>query len=146
MKVGDYRPDDSSEEIDIVVRLPVQYRTVGQLDDIRIQTTAGLVPIANFVNRVPKQKIGLLRRTDGNRAVTVKADVAPGLLVDDKVREIRAWLAPQELHHSIAIEFKGEDEEPKEASDFLGQDSAAAPFLLALILVAPKSDVSGERG
>src|SRR3546814_6278831 len=46
----------SSEEIDIVVRLPVQYRTVGQLDDIRIQTTAGLVPIANFVDRVPKAR------------------------------------------------------------------------------------------
>src|SRR3546814_1034805 len=55
MKIGEYRPDDSSEEIDIVVRLPVQYRTVGQLDDIRIQTTAGLVPIANFVDRVPQQ-------------------------------------------------------------------------------------------
>src|SRR3546814_11026949 len=56
MKIGEYRPDDSSEEIDIVVRLPVQYRTVGQLDDIRIQTTAGLVPIANFVDRVPKAR------------------------------------------------------------------------------------------
>ncbi|HEY9549744.1 MAG TPA: efflux RND transporter permease subunit, partial [Kiloniellaceae bacterium] len=135
MKIGEYRPDDSSEEIDIVVRLPVQYRTVGQLDDIRIQTTAGLVPIANFVDRVPKQKIGLLRRTDGNRAVTVKADVSPGLLVDDKVREIRAWLATQEFHPSIAIEFKGEDEEQKAASDFLGKAFAVALFLMAIILV-----------
>src|SRR3546814_13858421 len=84
MKVGEYRPDDSSEEIDIVVRLPVQYRTVGQLDDIRIQTTAGLVPIANFVDRVPKQQIGLLRRTDGNRAVTGQAAVAPGLSADGR--------------------------------------------------------------
>src|SRR3546814_1152987 len=84
MKIGEYRPDDSSEEIDIVVRLPVQYRTVGQLDDIRIQTTAGLVPIANFVDRVPKQKIGMLRRTDGNRAVTGKADVAPGLRTEER--------------------------------------------------------------
>src|SRR3546814_13270884 len=110
-----------------------QYRTVGQLDDIRRQTTAGLVPIANFVDRVPKQKIGLLRRTDGNRAVTVKADVAPGLLVDDKVREIRAWLATQEFHPGITIEFKGEDEEQKAASDFLGKALAVALFPMAKI-------------
>src|SRR3546814_20132945 len=113
MKIGEYRPDDSSEEIDIVVRLPVQYRTVGQLDDIRLQTTAGLVPIANFVDRVPKQKIGLLRRTDGNRAVTVKADVSPGLLVDDTLRALRAGLATQELHTGITITVKDGDEEEK---------------------------------
>src|SRR3546814_18826186 len=76
----------------------------------------------------------LLRRTDGNRAVTVKADVAPGLLADDKVREIRAWLATQEFHPSIAIEFKGEDEEQKAASDFLGKAFAVALFLMAIIL------------
>ena len=68
MKLGDYRPDDSSEEIDIVVRLPEQYRNIEQLDRIRIQTSAGLVPISNFVTRVAKQKFGLLKRTDGRRA------------------------------------------------------------------------------
>src|SRR3546814_817442 len=79
--------------------------------------------------------MGRLRRTDGNRAGTVKADGAPGLLVDDKVREIRAWLATQEFHPSIAIEFKGEDEEQKAASDFLGKAFAVALFLMAIILV-----------
>src|SRR3546814_14115750 len=106
MKIGEYRPDDSSEEIDIVVRLPVQYRTVGQLDDIRLQTTAGLVTIANFVDRVPKQKIGLLRRTDGNRAVTGKADVAPGLLVADNVSVITALLATKDSRPRIKTTIK----------------------------------------
>jgi multidrug efflux pump len=135
MKLGEYRPDDSSEEIDIVVRLPQQYRTIAQLDQIRMQTSAGLVPISNFVTRLPKQKVGLLRRTDGNRAMTVKADVAPGLLADDKVRQVRAWLATESFDPRISIEFKGEDEEQKEASDFLGKAFGVALFLMAIILV-----------
>jgi len=135
MKLGEHRPDDSSEEIDMVVRLPAPYRTVEQLDRIRIQTTAGLVPIANFVKRVPKPKVGQLRRTDGNRAMTVKADVAPGLLVDDKVQEVRAWLAGENFDPRVNIEFKGEDEEQKAASDFLGKAFAVALFLMAIILV-----------
>src|SRR3546814_8101841 len=77
----------------------------------------------------------LLRRADGNRAMTVKADVAPGLLVDDKVREVRAWLAGQALDPRINTEFKGEDEEQKEASAFLGKAFAVALFLMAIILV-----------
>ena len=135
MKLGDYRPDDSSEEIDIVVRLPAAYRTIAQLDRIRMQTSAGLVPISNFVTRVPKQKVGLLKRTDGNRAMTVKADVADGLLPDDKVKQVRAWLATQDFDPHVSIEFKGEDEEQKEASAFLGKAFGVALFLMAIILV-----------
>jgi multidrug efflux pump len=135
MKLGEYRPDDSSEEIDIVVRLPEQYRTIEQLDQIRIQTSAGLVPVANFVKREPKPRVGLLRRVDGNRAMTVKADVAPGLLVDDKVQQVRSWLAGQDLDPRITLEFKGEDEEQKAARDFLGKAFAVALFLMAIILV-----------
>ena len=135
MKLGDYRPDDSTEEIDIVVRLPVQYRNIEQLDRIRIQTSAGLVPISNFVTREAKPKVGLLKRTDSRRAMTVKADVAEGLLVDDKVQEIRAWLAGQDFNSRLAIEFKGEDEEQKAAQDFLGKAFGVALFLMAIILV-----------
>ncbi|MEQ9606312.1 MAG: efflux RND transporter permease subunit, partial [Kiloniellaceae bacterium] len=135
MKLGEYRPDDSSEEIDIVVRLPEAYRTIEQLDRIRMQTSAGLVPISNFVTRLPKQKVGQLKRTDGNRAMTVKADVAPGLLVDDKVQQVRGWLASQQFDPRLTFQFKGEDEEQKAASDFLGKAFAVALFLMAIILV-----------
>ena len=135
MKLGEYRPDDSSEEIDIVVRLPEQYRNIEQLDLIRMQTSAGLIPISNFVTRVAKPKVGLLKRTDSRRATTIKADVAPGLLVDDKVQEIRAWLAGEDFDPLLTITFKGEDEEQKAASAFLGKAFAVALFMMAIILV-----------
>src|SRR3546814_17011273 len=118
MKLGQYRPDDSSEDIYIAVRLPEQYRTAEQLDPIRMQTPMGLVPIAHFVERMPKPPLGLLRRADGNRALTVKADVAPGLLVDDQVRGGSAWLPGQALDPPSHIHVNDEDGEQQEAWAF----------------------------
>ncbi len=135
MKLGEFRPDDSSDEIDIVVRLPAQFRSVEHLDRIRIQTRAGMVPISNFVTREAKPKVAMLRRTDGNRTMVVKADVAPGLLVDDKVQEIRSWLDQQERDPRLAITFKGEDEEQQAAQQFLLKAFAVALFMMAIILV-----------
>lgn len=134
-KLGEFRPDDSNEEIDIVVRLPRTYRNIDQLDRIRIQTDAGLIPISNFVTRTPKPKVGLLRRTDGNRVMTVKADVEPGLLADDKVTEVREWLETADISPRVEITFKGEDEEQKAAQEFLTKAFIVALFMMAIILV-----------
>jgi len=134
-KLGEYRPDDADEEIDIVVRLPERFRNVEHLDEIRVQTPAGVVPISNFVTRSAKPKVTLLRRVDASRAMTVKADVAPGLLVDDKTRQIRQWLAGVQLDPRVRIQFKGEDEEQQAAQAFLSKAFMVALFLMAIILV-----------
>ncbi len=135
MDLGDYRPDYSDEEVDIVVRLPGTFRNIEQLDHIRVQTKSGLVPISNFVTRTAQPRTGLLHRVGGHRVMTVKADVAPGLLVDDKVREIREWLATAKLDPGVRIEFKGEDEEQSAAQAFLMKAFGVAIFLMAIILV-----------
>ena len=75
MKLDGYRPDDSKEEIDIVVRLTEGERTVDFLDQLRVQTPSGPVPISNFVTREAQPKVSTLNRVDGQRTVTVKADV-----------------------------------------------------------------------
>lgn len=134
-KLGEFRPDDSNEEIDIVVRLPRIYRNIDQLDHIRIQTESGQTPISNFVTRTPKPKVGLLRRTDGNRVMTVKADVVPGLLADDKVTQVREWLQSAQINPRVEISFKGEDEEQKQAQEFLMKAFIVALFMMAIILV-----------
>jgi multidrug efflux pump len=135
MKLGEYRPDASDEEIDIVVRLPREYRTIEQLNRIRVQTAAGLIPISNFVTLEPKAKVDQLRRVDGSRVMTVKAEVADGLLADTKVRELKAWLGEQTIDPRVQVTFKGEDEEQKEAQAFLVKAFGVAIFLMAIILV-----------
>jgi multidrug efflux pump len=136
LKIGAYRPDDSDDEIDIMVRYPEGERRLSQLDGVRVVTDAGAIPISNFVTMVAQQKVGTLHRTGGQRVVTVQADVAPGVLPDDKVREIRAWLAEAApLDGRIGVGFAGEDEEQKEAEAFLGKAFGVALFLIAIILL-----------
>jgi multidrug efflux pump len=135
IKAGEYRPDDSDEEIDIRVRYPADYRTIDMLDAIRISTAAGAVPVGNFVELVAKPRVGSVFRTDSRRVMTIKADVADGVLADDMVRQIQAWLPTAGLDPRIEVRFKGEDQEQKKAQAFLVKAFALAVFLMAIILV-----------
>ena len=134
-KIGEYRPDDSEDEIDIRVRFPTIDRTVTGLNAVRINTASGAVPVSNFVKREARQKTGMLSRVDGLRVVTVKADVDEGILADDKLRELQDWLKQSPLDSRIQVDFKGEDEEQAKAQAFLGKAFLVALFLMALILV-----------
>ena len=135
LKISDYRPDDSDEEIDLVVRYPERYRTIDELDRIRIPAAAGIVPIGNFVERRARPRTGTLRRVDAMREITVRADVLPGVLADDKVREIEGWIATEGLDPRIEWAFRGEDEEQQQAREFLTKAFGIALFVMALILV-----------
>ncbi len=135
LKLSDYRPNDADEEIDIIARFPYESRTIDKLDQIKIKTSKGLVPIGNYVTRVPKPKTGLLRRVDAKRIAFVMADVENDVLPDNKVREIKTWLAVANIDPAIDVVFKGEDEEQKAAKAFLSKAFAIALFIMALILV-----------
>ncbi|MCB1650380.1 MAG: efflux RND transporter permease subunit, partial [Pseudomonadales bacterium] len=56
--MGEYRPDDTEEEVDIRVRYPAEYRGLEQLDTIRISTANGPVPVSSFITRTPQPKVG----------------------------------------------------------------------------------------
>ncbi len=134
-KIGDYRPDDSADEIEIRVRFPESDRTVTGLSEVRVSTAAGSVPVSNFVVREARQKTGMLKRVDGFRVITVKADVDDGVLADAKLQELESWLVESPLDPRIQVTFKGEDEEQAKAKAFLGKAFLVALFVMGLILV-----------
>jgi len=135
LKITDYRPDDSDEEVDVVVRYPEAYRTLEQIDRIRMETEFGLVPLDNFIERRAEPKTGQIRRVDTREAITVKADVKAGVLPTDKVAELRDWLETRPLPEGIEATFKGEDEEQQAAQAFLMKAFGVALFIMAIILV-----------
>ncbi|MEQ8195175.1 MAG: efflux RND transporter permease subunit, partial [Rhodospirillales bacterium] len=135
IKLSEYRPDDAEDEVEIRVRYPREYRTISQLDNIRLSSDTGRVPIGNFVERVAKPRTGIVRRSDAKRVFSVSADVAEGVLADDKVREIRTWLKTANLDPRIRVTFKGEDEEQNKAKAFLMKAFGVALFIMAIILV-----------
>jgi multidrug efflux pump len=67
--------------------------------------------------------------------MAVKADVVEGVLADDKVTELREWIATAPLPAGVSYVFKGEDEEQAAASAFLTKAFAVALFIMAIILV-----------
>ena len=135
VNVGGYRPDDTDDEVEIRVRFPFDERRIDQLDRLRVATRDGAVPITNFVTREAVPRTGTIHRTDGLRVLKVEADVDEGVLVDDKVTEIKALIANAGLDPRIAVKFRGEDEEQRRAEAFLLKAFGAALFVMAIILV-----------
>jgi len=135
MKIGEYRPDDTDDEIDIRVRYPTQYRSLEQIDKLRVPSGLGMVPMGTFVTRTPVQKVGTISRSDMRRVLDVKADLAPGVLADDMVRQIRDLVPKLQLDPMIDITFKGEDRDQREAMAFLEKALVIAVFVIAIILV-----------
>ncbi|MFQ6024201.1 MAG: efflux RND transporter permease subunit [Acidiferrobacterales bacterium] len=135
VKLAEYRPDDTDEEVDIRVRFPDYDRSIDQLDRLRVPTRDGVVPISNFVSRAAAPKVGVLDRSDGRRVMKVEAELIEGVLADDKVRQIRQRLQEQPLDPRIDISFKGEDEEQRAAGAFLIKALGVALFVMAIILV-----------
>jgi len=133
--LGEYRPDDADEALDIRIRFPYDERSLDQLDELRVPTRVGQVPISNFVSFEPAPKVGTIRRVDGHRVMTIKADVATGRLADGQVQRIRAALPEAELPAGVGVRFQGEAKEMREASSFLSQAFAAAIFIMLIVLV-----------
>jgi multidrug efflux pump len=135
IKVTDYRPDDADDEVDIRVRFPYSERNLGQLDQLRVSTPTGMIPINNFVSIKPAPKSGTLTRVDARRVITIRADVAQGVLPDNQLKGLQSVLAETQLDPEVTIRFKGEDEDQREAMEFLMGAFVSAIFLMALVLV-----------
>ncbi|OUD10646.1 acriflavine resistance protein B [Marivivens niveibacter] len=74
------RVDSSDEEVEIRVRLPEQDRVLSTLDSLKVRTTAGLVPLSNFITRTPVPQLAQIDRIDQKRYFNVKAGVADGFV------------------------------------------------------------------
>jgi len=135
IQVADYRPDSSDEEVDIRVRFPADSRNLDQLMQLKIHTPMGMVPLSNFVELEPAPKTGALNRVDSRRVITIQADPAEGVLVNDLVVQLQQRLEGLNLPPEVRLTFKGEDEEQAETGAFLSSAFTIAIFLMALILI-----------
>ncbi|MFT7267512.1 MAG: multidrug efflux pump [Porticoccus sp.] len=135
IKVTDYRPDDNDDEVDVMVRFPASDRHLGQLDQLRISTAAGMIPIRNFVTIQPAPKSGSITRVNAHRTITLKADVAEDVLPDTQLKALVKILKSTNPDPQVYIHFKGEDKEKREAMQFLLGAFLTALILMALVLV-----------
>lgn len=147
--VGKYRPDDVDDEVDIRVRYPSQARGVHALDNLRVTTPNGMVPISNFVTLKPEQQVSSIERYDGHRVYHVRANLKPQctasiktgclqqpILPSAEVAKLKTWINAQPFPRDVRVTFKGADEQQNESGAFLIEAAFLAFFLIAIVLLA----------
>ena len=135
IKIGEYRPDRSDDAVDIRVRYPEKDRGISALDQLKIRTSQGQVPISNFVTREAANNIDTTQRVNGKPVEYIRAGVSPDVLADDKVKELRAWLKTQQFDPALNIEFRGADEEQQESQQFTTIAFGLSLLLMFVLLV-----------
>lgn len=139
-KVGEYRPDDSKDEIEIRARFDTNNRSLSGIEDLKVNSINGLIPISTFVELVPIENRQSVVRRNGKFfheiGVAIDKNVTTSngqaILVTDKVEEMDNWLSKQEFDEGIETKFRGMQEETAEVTAFL---SIAAITALALMLI-----------
>ncbi|SFU57015.1 efflux RND transporter permease subunit [Halomonas korlensis] len=133
LQVATYRPAGARDEVDIRVRLPEQWRSLGQLGRLSLNTSRGQVPVAHFTELVPAPKVGTLHRIDGRRAISLEADIAEGFQPEERLNALlEAMGTPPD---DVLVGVAGEQEDQQETMRFLSTAFLIAIALMALILV-----------
>ncbi|MDX1822677.1 MAG: efflux RND transporter permease subunit [Paracoccaceae bacterium] len=151
------RVDTSDEEIEIRVRLPEDDRVLSTLDTLKVRTSDGLVPLANFITRQPVPKLAQIKRVDGKRYFDIKAGVADGLTqtvtaadgttssvpitATERIATLTTWLESNPLPAGVEWEWTGDQEDQAESGAFLANAFAGALGLMFIILLAQFNSV-----
>ena len=133
--IGEFRPDDADDEIEIRLRYPEQDRQLASIDSLRVNTPSGAVPIGSFSQRVAKPRVDAIQRIDMAETVFVLANSEAGYLPDDQTRQIAEWLATQKFDSSVNIAFRGANEEQAKAAEFLSTAFTLAMSAMLIMLV-----------
>jgi multidrug efflux pump subunit AcrB len=140
-KVGTFRQGE--DEYDITVRLAKEDR-----DDLRellclyVPGSGGKpIPLSSLATVEYAGGLGSINREDQKRVVTVESGVE-GRLPNDALADVQGKLKDLRLPAGYTMQYKGQQEDQKEASDFLTKAFIVALFLIALVLVTQFNSIA----
>jgi len=134
-KVGEYRPDDAKDEVEIRARFPDSDRTITGVRDLNVVTKQGTVPVSSFVKVIPKENRQTVNRKNGKYFQEIGAGTEDESEVSQKVAELDSWLASQNLGNGISYQFSGMAEETEEVNNFMIVAGITAVFMMLLMLI-----------
>ncbi|UAT42576.1 efflux RND transporter permease subunit [Anaplasmataceae bacterium AB001_6] len=136
IRLTEYRPISSTEEIDVVLRYPPEYRNITTLGETMIRTSTGSFPLSSVINVTPNFKTKQINRLNGQRIVLLTANLGEGALTASVVKEMKQWLQEEaNLKDGVQVDFKGEIEDQKESGNFLSLAFTLAVTLVILVLL-----------
>ncbi|HEX3888799.1 MAG TPA: efflux RND transporter permease subunit [Phenylobacterium sp.] len=133
--VGRFRPDDVQDELDIRMRFPADARTLAAFDQLKITTPSGPVPASYFVKRLPTQQVSLIQRREGQRLVLIQANAVKGVAANQKIAQLKPWIAKAAIDPEVHVKFVGADEEGQNATTFFIVAMSVSLFLMSVILL-----------
>ena len=134
-KVGEYRPDDAKDEVEIRARFPQSDRTITGIRNLNVTTTKGLVPVSSFIKVVPKENRQTVNRKNGKFFQEVGAGTLDESEVSNKVAELDNWLKDANLGQGVTYEFSGMAEETEDVNRFMISAGITAVFIMLLMLL-----------
>ena len=143
IKLGEYRPDDAKEEIDIRARFPADQRTLSSLDLITVNTRNGPVPVSSFVNVEARQNAASLNKIDGKYYHEISGINKPGYNLNEEIAKIQTWMSETGFEDPrMEVRFGGLTQQGDEATSFLILAFIGALFLMFIILVTQFNSIA----
>ena len=136
IKVGEYRPLDADRELDIRVRFPKSERNIDQLEKLYVKTNKGLVAVSSFLESKAVPETTTIERMDGKRVYKIGAEKEKGVIVSEKMRQIKDWMSTADLGPGISINYGGFERYNTEATDYLVNAFMLTLFVMMIMMVA----------
>ncbi|MEJ2755058.1 MAG: efflux RND transporter permease subunit, partial [Gammaproteobacteria bacterium] len=134
VKVGEYRPGNTDEALDIIVRYPKANRHLESLSTMRVTTEQGLIPLSHFVTRQALPKVSQITRQNGFYLYKIEANPAPGEITNNVLQSLLPEIKSR-LPDGIALKLGGDLEQQEESAQFLQNAFSIALFIMTIILV-----------
>ena len=134
-KVGEYRPDDAKDEVEIRAKFPDSDRTITGIRDLNVVTKLGTVPVSSFVKVIPKENRQTVNRKNGKYFQEVGAGTEDESKVSQKISELENWLKSENLGNSISYQFSGMAAETEDVNNFMIVAGLTAVFMMLLMLI-----------
>ena len=135
-KVGEFRPDDSKDEVEIRVRFPAEDRTITGINNLNVTTRNGLVPVSSFIQLSPKENRATVNRRNAQYVQEIGASTIDESAVAAKVVEMQKWIDAQNFSkQGVVMEFTGMQEETEEVNQFMVMAGITAIFIMLILLL-----------
>ena len=134
-KVGEYRPDDAKDEVEIRARFPDSDRTITGIRDLNVVTRQGTVPVSSFIQVVPKENRQTVNRKNGKYFQEIGAGTEDESKVSQKINELDNWLKSTNFDPAITYQFSGMAEETEDVNRFIIVAGVMAVFMMLLMLI-----------
>ena len=130
------------EDVRVYVRLPAEERdAIADVEAYLVRTSAGVeVPLSRVASARLGNSPASIQRKDGQRVVTVTADVAPDVITGGEVTAVLANRILPDLaaiHPGLTYTFGGEQQQQLESFDALGRGFALALLVIYALLAIP---------